>query len=142
MPRTRTTYRSGPGRSLIAVTGPLSWRSFASAAIRAGSVSGTSTAAVRVSSRVRPIRERSPNSRTIWKASRWAISSQVSLVPEFSPASSRSTSWRPCRSGGTTVVSHWGALALVITSAIRSFRFAAPPPSCRIAATSVRREKE
>ena len=40
MPRTRTTYRSGPGSSLIVVTGPLSWRSFASAAIRAGSVSG------------------------------------------------------------------------------------------------------
>ena len=118
-------------------------RSLARAAIRAGSSRTTSAAAVRVSSSVRPCRERSPNSRTTWNASRWLISRQVSASPWDSPASSASTSARPCRSGGTTAGSHCGLDAFAITSAMRSFSEACRPGwLSSTAASSVRSEKE
>ena len=139
----RTVKSSGGGSLVSAVSGPAIMRSLAMAAIRAGSSRTTSAAAVRVSSSVRPCRERSPNSRTTWNASRWLISRQVSASPWDSPASSASTSARPCRSGGTTAGSHCGLDAFAITSAMRSFSEACRPGwLSSTAASSVRSEKE
>ena len=143
MPRMRTMKSAGSGSPVSLVSGLATMTSLARAAIRAGSSMTTSVAAVRVSSSVRPCRERSPNSRTTWNASRSLISRQVSASPWVSPANSASTSERPCKSGGTTAGSHSGLDAFAITSAMRSFSEACRPGFfSSTAARSVRSEKE